>query len=221
VASDQIILEIIKNNVENTESKRFLDLNCDTGRLAFEAAQTFKEVTAIDFSARFIRPAIELQKRGFLRYVIKDEGELQIFKDVLLEDLGLQNNTERILFMQDDAMKLKERFNDYDVIVAFNLLEEMSNPAVFLSQIHTRLKTNGLLILGSTYEWNESICKKLNWLGGFKKDGEPVKSFDGLSDILSNYFILHNNPLEVKYLKRKSSRIFQVLISELSIWRKK
>lgn len=215
------LIEIVKSQIENPSSKRFLDLNCDTGRLAFEAAQIFKEVTAIDISARFIRPAIELQKRGFLRYVIKDEGELQIFKDVLLEDIGLQNNSDRVLFMQDDAMTLKERFSDFDCILAFNLLEEMHNPAAFLSEIHNRLNANGILILASTYEWNESISKKYNWLGGFKKDGEPLKSIQGISHILLDRFELKTKPFDVKYPIRNSSRNFELMISELSIWRKK
>ncbi len=215
------LFEELKKHIENPSEKRFLDLNCDTGRLSFEAAKIFKEVTAIDFSARFIRPAIELQKRGFLRYVIKDEGDLQIFKDVLLEDLGLNTSSDRVLFMQGDAMNLKERYSEYDVILAFNLLEEIHRPADFLSQIHNRLNAGGMLILGSTYEWQKSMTDTRNRLGGFKKDGEPVKSFDGISQLLSDSFTLHCKPFDLKYLIRKSSRDFEMKISELSIWRKK
>lgn len=215
------LIDIIKKQVKNPSAKKLLDLNCDTGRLAFEAAQIFKEVTAIDFSARFIRPAMDLQDRGFLRYIIKDEGELQIFKDVLLDKLGLKNNTDRIQFMQADAMNLKDRYSGYDVIVAFNLLEELYNPNDFLTEIHKRLNADGLLILGSSYEWNEAISHRDNWPGGFKEDGEPVRSFDGISQILSNTFTLQVNPFDLQYPIRNSSRKFEMMISENSIWRKK
>lgn len=215
------LLNILKQNIENPENKRFLDLNCDTGRLAFEAAQIFKEVTALDKSARFIRPAVELQNNGLLRYVIKDENELQIFKDVLLEELGLQHNLNNLTFMQDDAMKLKQRYSEYDIVLAFNLLEEMNEPKVFLSEIHNRINSGGMIILGSTYEWNKSISPKENWLGGFKKDGEPVKSIDGITQILSENFDLQKDPIHLAYPIRHSSHNFEIKMSEVSIWQKK
>ena len=215
------LVDILKKYVENPAKKHILDLNCNTGRLAFEAAQFFKQVTAIDTSARYIKPAIELQKNGLLRYVVKDEGELQEFKDILLEDLNLQANPEQLQFMQDDAMKLKTRYSDFDVILAFNLLEELSQPARLLNNIHQRLKSGGILILGSTYNWKTSISPKENWIGGIKKDGEPVTSFEGLKISLSNHFDLETLPFDISYPVRHSSRQFEIKISEMSIWRKK
>lgn len=214
------LIEILKNHIDKPADKAFLDLNCDTGRTAFEAAQLFKTVTALDFSARYIRPATDLLERGFMRYVIKDEGELQLFKDVRLEDLGLENNACNILFMQADAVNLKERYSAYDVILAVNLLEELYDPKAFLAEIHKRLNHNGMLILGSSYEWDESVSKRENWLGGFKKDGEPVNSLDGIRTILEKNFAQQGEAFDLKYPIRKSSRRFEMVISEISIWKK-
>lgn len=215
------LLEILKSSVDKPSEKTLLDLNCDTGRLAFEASTIFKEVTAIDSSARFIQPAVELQENGLLRYVIKDEGDLQVFKDVLLTDLNLNSETSPVQFMQDDAMKLKKTYSDYDVVLAFNLIEELQDASVFLKSIHERLNNDGILIIGSTYEWNETLSPKDKWLGGFKKDGEPVISTDALSTILSDHFELEQKPFDLTYPSRKSSRKFDIKISEITIWRKK
>lgn len=214
------IFDLLKNTIDKPSDKKLLDLNSNTGRLAFEASQLFKEVTALDASARFIRPAIELQKNGLLRYVIQDEGDLQLFKDVLLTDLNLKDHKDKLVFMQDDAMKLKERYTNFDVIVAVNLLEELTQPKLFLSKLHERLNENGVLILGSTYQWNASVCQPENWIGGFKKDGEPVKSIDGVKASLGKHFQLLKNPIPVTYPIRKSSRAFEIEITEVSIWRK-
>jgi 5-histidylcysteine sulfoxide synthase/putative 4-mercaptohistidine N1-methyltranferase len=213
--------DILKKYISNPSDKKLLDLNCDTGRLAFEASNLFNEVTALDASARFIQPAIELQKNGLLRYVIKDEGELQIFKDALLSNLNLNEDAKAITFMQDDAMKLKERYRDFDVIVAFNLLEELQNPGEFLSKIHQRINKNGTLVLGSTYQWDNAITKQENWLGGFKKDGEPVTSTERVQQILAKQFKLVEKPFNIQYCTRYSSRHFEVKHSEVSIWHKK
>jgi 5-histidylcysteine sulfoxide synthase/putative 4-mercaptohistidine N1-methyltranferase len=215
------LLEILKTEIEKLSEKKLLDLNCDTGRLAFEASKFFRDVTAIDSSARYIQPAVELQENGLLRYVIKDEGELQIFKDVLKEDLNIKKGIKSVLFMQDDAMKLKSTYSGYDVILAFNLLEELQNPQSFLKQIHQRLNNNGILIIGSTYNWNQKICPKENWLGGFKKDGEPVTSFDTICEILNHEFDLVKEPFNLKYIERKSTKNFEIKLSEISLWRKK
>lgn len=215
------LIDIIESRIENSSGKRFLDLNCNTGRLAFEASNIFREVTAIDSSARYIQPAVELQENGLLRYVIKDEGDLQIYKDVLLEDLQLNDKAKPVHFMQDDAMKLKKTYTDFDVVLAFNLLEELQDPHVFLNSVHNRLLKDGILLIGSTYQWNETISPKEKWLGGFKKDGEPVKSFEGLIKVLLNTFELIEEPFDLKYIKRKSSRKFEVEVSEISIWRRK
>jgi 5-histidylcysteine sulfoxide synthase/putative 4-mercaptohistidine N1-methyltranferase len=215
------VLQVLKDHIEHPADKKLLDLNCDTGRLAFEASQIFKDVTAIDASARFIRPAIELQKNGLLRYVIKDEGELSIFKDVLLKNFDFSKGLKRLQFMQDDVMKLKERYTDYDVIVAVNLLEDIRQPKDFLSRIHERLNASGVLVLGSTYEWYEKVSQTENWPGGFKKDGEPVRSIDGIHDLLKENFTLKTEAFDLVYPVRKSSRSFEVKRSEVSIWKKK
>jgi 5-histidylcysteine sulfoxide synthase/putative 4-mercaptohistidine N1-methyltranferase len=213
--------ELIKKHIEKPDEKTFLDLNSDTGRLAFEVSNIFKEVTAIDASARYIQPAVELQDNGLLRYVISDEGDLQIFKDILLADLKLKPNASPVVFMQDDAMKLKKKYSGYDVICAINLLEELKDPSVLLKSIHERLNQDGILILGSTYQWHESISPKEKWIGGFKKDGEPVTSFSGLSSILEKEFRLKQKPEEIVYSLRKTSKQFEIQISEVSIWQKK
>ncbi len=215
------IFELIKEKVENAYEKRFLDLNSDTGRLAFEASGVFKEVTAIDSSARFIQPAVELQKNGLLRYVIKDEGDLQIFKDILIEDLKLKTNIGNLEFMQDDALKLKKKFSNYDVVCIINLLEQLKDPSILLRSIHERLNRNGILIIGSTCQWNEKYTPKEHWLGGFKKDGEPVTGFDGIKDILNKKFQLKEKPLDLKYSIRKSSKSFEIQTCEVSIWQKR
>ena len=98
---------VVKTLLEDKPLKTLLDLNADTGRFAFEMASHFEEITALDFSARFIRVAIQLQEQGFTRYVMKDEGELVHYRDVVLADFGLGDHKDNIVFKQDNAQNLK------------------------------------------------------------------------------------------------------------------
>jgi 5-histidylcysteine sulfoxide synthase/putative 4-mercaptohistidine N1-methyltranferase len=207
--------------VNGRKDFKVLDLNSDTGRMAFELAQYFDNVTAVDFSARFIRIPIQLQEKGFVRYIVKDEGELVFYRDVVLSDFTLESRKDNILFMQADANNLKPIFSGYDLIILPNLLEELICPILFLQHIHERLNENGILIIASTYDWEHHEVKREHWPGGFKKDGEPVSSFDGLHHLLSQHFTLENKPFDIPFVLRKSSRISELRMSEVSIWRRK
>jgi len=212
-----LAIEAFKNRTDIN----VLDLNADTGRLAYELAQHFEKVTALDFSARFIRLPIQLQEKGFIRYIVKDEGELVFYRDVVLSDFNLDTGKDNILFMQADANNLKPIYSGYDLILVPNLLEELICPILFLKQIHERLNDNGTLIIASTYDWENHQVKREHWPGGFKKDGEPVSSFDGMHAILDEYFTLEKAPVNLTLSLRKSSRINEQRLSEVSIWRKK
>ncbi|HKM44383.1 MAG TPA: putative 4-mercaptohistidine N1-methyltransferase, partial [Dysgonamonadaceae bacterium] len=179
----------------------------------------FEKITALDFSARYIRIPIQLQEQGYARYVMKDEGELVFYRDVVLSDFALGKNKENITFMQDNAQNLKPVYKGYDVIVAPNLLEELNDPIDFLANIHTRLNEKGYLILTSTYNWKDEVRE--NWPGGFKKDGEPVTSLDGIKEILEENFVLERDPISLKEKVKHSSRVAVENLSEITFWKKR
>ncbi len=201
--------------------KRVLDLNADTGRLAFELAPYSGHVTAIDFSARFIRMPIQLQEKGFVRYIVKDEGELVHYRDLMLSQTDIQSDGKNILFMQDNANNLKPIYTGYDVIVLPMLLEELICPIIFLKKIHERLNDGGLLVIASAYDWEAGGVERAHWPGGFKKDGEPVSSFDGISELLQPEFKLLKTPVNINCNKRISSRRNELVNVEVSCWQKK
>ncbi len=204
-----------------TKEKTLLDLNTDTGRLAFELAPYFKKITGIDSSARYIRMPIHLQEQGFMRYIVQDEGELVLYCEVVLSETGLGTGAEKITFMQDNANNLKPLYTGYDIIVVANLLEELNCPILFLQKIHERLNDNGLLIIASTYDWQKNNIKPEHWPGGFKRDGEPVSSFDGIKDILEKHFMLEKIPFNLPMSIRKTTRSSEHYFCEVTVWRKK
>ena len=215
------LAEFIVGITKNKPISQVLDLNADTGRLSFELASHFDSVTALDMSARFIRMPIQLQEKGFIRYIVKDEGELVFYREVVLSDFGLDTGKLNIQFMQDNANNLKPIYTDYDLIVVPNLLEELICPILFLKSIHERLNENGLLIIASTYEWEINNVKREHWPGGFKQDGEPITSLEGIQHILSPNFDMISEPKDLIFSLRKSSRISEQRTSQVSVWRKK
>ncbi len=202
--------------------ERALDLGCATGRSSFELATAFSHVDAIDFSARLIEVPVNLQKTGLQRYIVQDEGELVTYKAIQLTDFEAYDQAkDKVTFMQGDACNLAEKFNNYDLVFAGNLIDRLYDPQHFLAMIKARIRPGGLLILTSPYTWLTDFTDRANWLGGFKaKTGENYTTLDGLTDHLQPEFKLLEQPRDVEFVIRETRRKFQHSVAQLSIWEK-
>ncbi|HET7299468.1 MAG TPA: 5-histidylcysteine sulfoxide synthase [Oleiagrimonas sp.] len=199
---------------------RALDIGCASGRASFELARHFDEVTGIDFSARFIHQGATLARGEPLRYALVDEGELASPREVRLTDLGLQEVADKVTFWQGDACNLKPQFTGYDLILAANLVDRLYDPAKFLATIHERLHVGGLLLIATPCTWLAEHTPREQWLGGFEKDGQPVRTIDGLRTALSRYFEAVGEPCDVPFVIRETRHKFQHTLSEASLWRR-
>lgn len=202
---------------------KVLDVGCSVGRTSFELAKHFNEVTGLDFTARNIRIAHQLQTTGSVLYTIPQEGEVMEFTERTLAELGLDKFTAKCEFLQQDASNMKPIFTGYDMLVSANLLEKLYEPQKFLTDIAHRLNAGGLLLLASTYDWNETATPKDKWLGGFKdeKTGENVSSFDAISQLLMADFEPIKAPFDLPFVMRETGRKFEHSISQVSLWKKR
>jgi len=207
--------------IGNKPLNRVLDMGCAVGRSSFELAKHAQHVDAVDFSTRFISNALNLVADGSVRYLITDEGDIQLLKKAQLDDLNLAEHTDRIEFTQGDAANLKPIYQGYDLIFAGNLIEHLYEPAAFLRSIHERLNSEGILVLTSTGDWDESHTKKEHWLGGIKVNGENKTTLDGLQEILKPHFEELAPPADIPFVQRETSRTFQHAIAQMTYWIKK
>ncbi|NQZ53328.1 MAG: 5-histidylcysteine sulfoxide synthase [Piscirickettsiaceae bacterium] len=217
----QTLAELAVKAMGNRPAKKALDLGCAVGRASFELAKHFDHVTGIDFSARLINLGVQLSEQGVIRYSIADEGELRLYRERHLVELGLGDVTDKVELLQGDACNLKSIFAGYDLVLAANLIDRLYDPKLFLASIHERINQGGLLVISSPYTWLEEHTKKESWLGGIKKDGENVTTLDGLKAILDPYFDLMTTPQQVPFVIRETSRKFQHTLSDVTIWVKK
>jgi 5-histidylcysteine sulfoxide synthase/putative 4-mercaptohistidine N1-methyltranferase len=197
-----------------------LDLGCAVGRTTFELAREFDRVTGIDFSARFIRIALQLKEKGVAHYELVEEGEVVSYHEARLSELGLAQVADRVEFFQGDATNLKPQFADFDLIIAANLIDRLNNPRSFLDTVHERLTPEGVLVITSPYTWLEEFTKKEDWLGGVRRAGEPYMTLDALRDILSPHFVMLDEPRDLEFVIRETRRKFQHTVAELTAWRR-
>lgn len=212
------LVEICLAAMGTRPMRRALDLGCAVGRASFELAKQFDFVSGIDFSARFIRIAYQLQEKGIIHYQLPEEGEIVSFHEQRLSDFGLAGLGKKIEFFQGDAHNLKPQFSGYDLVLAANLLDRLYDPGRFLGSIHERLNPGGLLVIASPYSWQEEFTKKEHWVGGVRRAGEPFTTLEGLQEQLSPHFRLLGEPRDIEFVIRETARKFQHSISQVTIW---
>ena len=213
-------VDIIFSLLDDKPCRRALDIGCAVGRSSFELARRFEQVDAVDFSTRFIRNALTLCEQGKIKYLIRDEGELSRVRSFNLADLALGDAVNKIEFTQGDACNLKQKYNNYDLVFAGNLIDRLYEPKKFLLEMARRINPGGLLVISSPYTWLEEYTERAHWLGGFKENGENLTSCDALKQLLSPYFEAVGEPKDVPFVIRETARKFQHSIAQLTVWRR-
>ncbi|RDV23927.1 5-histidylcysteine sulfoxide synthase [Alteromonas aestuariivivens] len=198
-------------------TRRALDLGCAVGRASFELAKLFEQVDGIDFSARFIKTAIQLQSSGELRYQLVDEGDLTSFRVRRLQELGLIAVSHKVNFAQGDGCNLKPMYDNYDLIFMGNLLDRVYNPRKLLQTVTERLNIGGVLVITSPYTWLTDYTQREHWLGGYKDaTGETLTSTDALEQALQDNFERLAPPQDLPFVIRETRRKFQHTVAELN-----
>lgn len=198
---------------------RALDLGCAVGRASFELARHFQSVTALDYSARFIRIASEIKASGTARYAVPEEGDIVSRHETRLSELGLGAFTDRVNFFQADAARMPARFSNYELILAANLIDRLHDPARLLTRLHERLVPGGILMVTSPYTWMEAFTPRDRWLGGFYgKDGLPRTGLAGLDLLLGGHFRRLADPVDIAFVIRETARKFQHTVAQATVW---
>lgn len=198
---------------------RLLNLGCGVGRLAFELGPCFEQIDAIDFSAQTIQHAVRLQQQKDVRYITVNEGELVDYHQINLSDFKLSKQVDNILFSQGDASNLKQKFTDYNIIVIDQVLENSYQPKQVLANVIERLLPHSLLIVASSYCFNELNTAKESWLGGVKVNGENVTGFDGLHNQLAAHFTLIDQQA-LTTINKINLRQFLTTSIDVTVWMK-
>ena len=123
-----------------------LDMGCGCGRSTFELAKYFERVEGVDFSARFIKTAVELQKRNYLKYAKENETKLLEFDTSAVR--------EKVQFWQADENNLKPVFTGYDFVLYRGTSKH------FLSRLKEITNKEAVVVCLSKIEQIEGFAKR-------------------------------------------------------------
>jgi 5-histidylcysteine sulfoxide synthase/putative 4-mercaptohistidine N1-methyltranferase len=198
---------------------RALDVGCAVGGSSFDLTRRFGEVIGIDLSASFVDTAAELAARGELPYLRVDEGAVTTPLVARLPD-GL--DPSRTTFRRGDACALPADLGSFDLVLLANLLCRLPSPRACLGRLggpRGLVRPGGVLVVTTPATWREQFTPHGAWLGGYERDGQPVKTIDGLGEALGDEFErLHRE--DVPFVIREHGRKFEFVFAELSVWRR-
>jgi putative 4-mercaptohistidine N1-methyltranferase len=196
------------------EWPRALDLGCAVGGGSFELARHCPQVIGIDASKPFIALARRLREHGSCQFTFRVEGELtQTRRAVVPREI----DRKRARFEVGDAMRLRSDLGKFDVLMMANLIDRVPAPRKLLEQLPALLNPDGQLIVTSPYTWLAEYTPSAEWLGGFKRGGRSVQTFDALKKILSPCFKLSQRR-DIPFLIQEHARKYQLGIAEASVW---
>jgi putative 4-mercaptohistidine N1-methyltranferase len=198
-----------------------LDLGCKTGRTTWELARTFNNVTGVDLSARTIRVATQLQDQGRFNYIFPEEGEICEYRQVTLEDFDLKPLVKKVKFLQADFANMKNIFSGYDLILLNDILDRIYQPKELLAGLHRRMNEHGVLVIATSFDWDEQYTKAENWLGGYRSSAEPVRGIDTIEELLKEHFTRTELTTTLPSLFRVNKRKSILKEVEVTVWKKK
>jgi putative 4-mercaptohistidine N1-methyltranferase len=185
---------------------RGLDIGCAVGRQAFELARYCREVTALDRSVSFIRAANRMKKTGNAIVRVLEEGDR--CRSIKVHVPG-KLPRQRVTFREGDAQSLRETVEGvFDVVLAVNLICRLPRPRAFLRQLPGLIASGGLLVLGGPFSWMTEYTARDEWI----RSGDLSKWLGGSFTRLDR--------LDVPFAIREHRRKYQLVVSDLSIFRR-
>lgn len=203
------------------QHKQALQIGCEVGRGCFELARHFDGVTGIDLSANMIRRAIEMAENGCLSYELIEEGELTSHHQCRLTDSHLEGFANKVAFFQADPCNLKRYYQGYDLILISQVLERLYAPQQLLNTLANRLTDDGILVISTSFDWQETTTTKQHWIGGQRIDGEPLLGQQHLASLLQQQFIQQSSSQQLSRQLHEHRHRSTVEQAEISIWKKR
>ncbi|MDH3590904.1 MAG: class I SAM-dependent methyltransferase [Planctomycetota bacterium] len=161
-----------------------LDVGAAVGRVTFDLARDHRLAVGFDFSPVLVAGAQSVARTGHAAYSTTVEGELSETFEVAVDP------APNARFLVADALTIPFSDATFETVTALNLLDRVPDPSRLLAELTRVTAPGGTLILSSPFTWLRSFTPRERWLGGFRRDGKPVRGFEGTRALLDHAFAL-------------------------------
>lgn len=193
---------------------RALDVGAACGRTTLDLARDHRLAVGLDLSRRLIRAAEDVRRSGRARYRTVVEGSL------LREHVVAVEPRANAGFLVADALVLPFPDGAFDTVVALNLVDRVPDPGRAVDELGRVTAPGGALLIGSPYTWLPGFTPRARWLGGFEREGRPVRGFDAVRERLAPEFELQEEG-QLPFFIPHHARSGQLGLAHLQKYRRK
>jgi 5-histidylcysteine sulfoxide synthase/putative 4-mercaptohistidine N1-methyltranferase len=159
-------LDVYKRHCPDGPHDRAMDIMCGAGRATFELTAAFSQAFGVEKSARPLQCAYALKERGEFSYSVVVEGNRRLARTVQRSNFSFDGAAERVNFIQCDPANLHVYLEDFNLILACDVVDTTYAPKKVLEGLATRLARGGVLIVITAFAWNKKITAQSEWLSG-------------------------------------------------------
>ncbi|MBH24370.1 MAG: hypothetical protein CMH57_07965 [Myxococcales bacterium] len=155
------------SEVKLPEHPRALVAGCGPGREALELAARLRRsgaddarVVACDIDPALLSCLDTLRREGSLEALLRGSVDLWRSPEPIVLGAPLREAAEDVELVCADILDPPFPPGSFDLIVALNLLDNVTDPLALLNQLNLQLRPGGLLLLSSPFAWHERITPR-------------------------------------------------------------
>lgn len=167
-SADQSYWQTIAQALPDQGCGRALELGCSVGGFVFAAARRAEVAVGIDLDFALVAAAAGIQRSGEVRF--RRCRRARGFEEVR-QPFAVPDN---VVFLVADALDPPLMAEDWDLVAALNLLDNVAAPIVLLGQMDALVRSGGRLVSASPYQWRPDITDPGEWLESESMDSPTM-----------------------------------------------
>lgn len=179
-----------------------IELGCSAGRIVAELGAGADHVVGLDLHAGTLRRARRLLAGETLVYNRRLAGRHYRAAAVSAGELAVPD--DRVTWICGDALDPPLLPNQYDRVVAFNVLDSVRQPRQLLGVLDGLCAHGGELLISSPYAWQSDVVEEGGRIGGDDPARDVAELFQRGEDLSAPYAI--EDEAELGWTLRKDAR---------------
>ena len=195
-----------------SQDSKVLEVGCGVGSLSLMLAPSAGKIIGVDHSAESIATAKSIAEGAISHFTItNDSGNEEQIPIDLKVNPGAKS--AQIDFRACDPMCLPAEFVNFDVVILNDVIDKVSAPNSILGRLagpRGVLREGGLLVVSTSYNWNENITPKSLWIA----DGDSLRN-----RLLNDFDLLEK--IELPFFWPEKSREIKGTLMDVMVFKRK
>mmetsp|Transcript_62363 Transcript_62363/g.135381 ORF Transcript_62363/g.135381 Transcript_62363/m.135381 type:complete len:1087 (-) Transcript_62363:4-3264(-) len=207
----EVCTDVLEKQGLSLESTKAVELACGPGRQVLELARRgVASVHGADRSAKFLQgTAQRLLTGGRLRWTNYLEGDFTVVREMQVQELSMKLTADVQWHQMPDLASIDEhKFQNYNLAILAQPGALGPDPVATLGSLHRVLKPEGILVLGTQYDWPGAR--------------QAASGVEALTLHLGQWFDpIPVDAVDIPFSVQRTARIFDSGVQHVTFWKRR